>query len=119
MTSKTVQRCFKNRCRRSLEKILQLRPDVIYPGHGPVIEDPIPKIQFYIKHRLAREEQILACVKGASEGVTSMDIVKAVYKETPEKLWKAAQVNVGHHLEKLMEEKKVIRLGDVWKCAEN
>ena len=106
-------------CRRSLEKILKLRPDVIYPGHGPVIEDPIPKIQYYIKHRLAREEQILDCVKGASEGVTSMDIVKTVYKETPEKLWKAAQVNVGHHLEKLMEEKLVIRLGDVWKCVES
>jgi len=102
---------------KSLEKILQLKPDVIYPGHGPVIEDPIPKIQFYIKHRMAREEQILACVKAASEGVTSMDIVKTVYKETPEKLWRAAQVNVGHHLEKLLEEKQVLRLGEIWKCA--
>jgi len=100
---------------KSLEKILQLKPDVIYPGHGPVIEDPIPKIEFYIKHRLAREEQILSCVRG-SNGVTSMDIVKTVYKETPEKLWRAAQVNVGHHLEKLLEERKVIKLGEVW-CA--
>ena len=84
-----------------------------------MIEDPIPKIQFYIKHRMAREEQILACVKAASEGVTAMDIVQIVYKETPEKLWKAAQVNVGHHLEKLLEEKKVIRLGEIWKSLDN
>ena len=68
---------------------------------------------------MAREEQILACVKEASEGVTAMDIVKIVYKETPEKLWKAAQVNVGHHLEKLLEEKQVIRLGEIWKSLDN
>ena len=84
-----------------------------------MIEDPIPKIQYYIKHRMAREEQILECVKAASEGVTAMDIVKIVYKETPEKLWKAAQVNVGHHLEKLLEEKQVIRLGEIWKSLDN
>ena len=40
---------------KSLEKILELAPSVIYPGHGPVVEDPIPKIQFYIKHRMERE----------------------------------------------------------------
>ena len=68
---------------------------------------------------MAREEQILACVKAASEGVTAMDIVKIVYKETPEKLWKAAQVNVGHHLEKLLDEKQVIRLGEIWKSLDN
>jgi hypothetical protein len=26
----------------------------IYPGHGPVIEDPVPKIQYYINHRQSK-----------------------------------------------------------------
>merc|ERR1712098_494724 len=95
---------------KSLEIILSLRPSVIYPGHGPVIEDPIPKIEYYIKHRLAREAQILECLQSAGEsGLGTMDIVRTVYKETPEKLWKAAEVNVKHHLEKLEKENKVLQ----------
>jgi len=101
---------------QSLEKILQIQPSIIYPGHGPVIEDPVQKIQFYIKHRLAREEQIFSCLQSSSqEGMESMDIVKAVYKDTPANLHKAANVNVQHHLEKLETEGKVSKSGSVWK----
>jgi len=101
---------------KSLEKILELQPSIIYPGHGPVVNDPIPKIQYYIKHRLEREKQILNCLQSANgKGLSSMDIVKSVYKATPENLWKAAQVNVIHHLEKLQMESKVCHEKDVWK----
>ena len=101
---------------KSLEKILELAPSVIYPGHGPVVQDPIPKIQFYIKHRMEREQQILNCLQSTEgTGLSSMDIVKSVYKQTPENLWKAAQVNVVHHLEKLKMEKKVAQEDGVWK----
>ena len=101
---------------KSLEKILELQPRIIYPGHGPVVDDPIPKIQFYIKHRLEREEQIFNCLRSAKgEGLSSMDIVKSVYRETPENLWRAAQNNVIHHLEKLRMENKVCQEDGIWK----
>jgi len=100
---------------QSLEKILQLQPSIIYPGHGPVIHDPTQKIQFYIQHRLAREEQIVTCLKTSGQaGMESMDIVKNVYKDTPENLHRAANVNVNHHLEKLQTEGKVSKSGEVW-----
>ena len=100
-----------------MELILSLRPSVIYPGHGPVIEDPIPKIEYYIKHRLARETQILEALQSTGElGLGTMDIVRNIYKETPEKLWKAAEVNVKHHLEKLEKENKVFECDQRWKC---
>ena len=99
---------------RSLEKILELRPSVIYPGHGPVVTDPVEKIQFYIEHRQQREDQILACV--SKEGpVDSWGIVKIVYRETPEKLHGAANVNVNHHLDKLQHEGKLAREGELWR----
>jgi len=101
---------------RSLDKILELRPSVIYPGHGPVVSDPVEKIQFYIEHRQQREDQILSCV--AQEGpLDSWQIVKIVYKETPEKLHGAANVNVNHHLDKLETEGKISREGKLWRLS--
>lgn len=92
---------------QSLDKILQLQPTRIYPGHGPVIEDPLPKIRQYIQHRNLREGQILDCLKSSSCPLSSMEIVKNVYRETPEKLHRAAEINVQNHLTKLYRENKV------------
>ena len=68
---------------------------------------------------MEREHQILDCVRSAGpEGLSPMEIVATVYKDTPEKLWRAAEVNVGHHLDKLDKEKKVIQVQGKWSLAE-
>ena len=104
----------------SLERILQLdpAPTVIFPGHGPVVTNPVEKIKFYIEHRLAREEQILHCLQteAGEGGIQSMQIVKIVYAKTPENLHRAAQVNVEHHLEKLKMDGRVSKDGSIWKA---
>lgn len=65
----------------SLEKILALRPKVIYPGHGPVVEDPINTISHYIEHRNKREAQILEVLKEhGKKKLTAMDIVSRIYQ---------------------------------------
>ncbi|XP_054712844.1 endoribonuclease LACTB2-like [Uloborus diversus] len=88
----------------SLEKILKLEPQKIYPGHGPVIENPKKKIIEYIQHRMQREQQILdALEKAPSEGLTAEELVQQIYIETPEHLLKAAERNVFHHLNKLVK----------------
>jgi len=98
---------------QSLERILSLKPSVIYPGHGPVILDPIERIQYYIKHRHQREQQILEVLCSKSgHSWSPMDIVKVVYTETPESLHGAAAINVKHHLKKLEKEKKVHQEND-------
>ncbi|XP_026328224.1 beta-lactamase-like protein 2 homolog [Hyposmocoma kahamanoa] len=96
---------------KSLNRILELKPRVIYPGHGNVVKDPIPKIEYYISHRNQREQQILETLKNNSEKpLTEMDLVKIIYTETPEHLWPAAAYNVNHHLTKLMKENKIKQL---------
>ncbi|KAK8769080.1 hypothetical protein V5799_014456 [Amblyomma americanum] len=91
----------------SLSTILAVKPSVIYPGHGPVISNPEPKIREYIEHRLQREKQIIECLSNTSaEHMSAMDIVKEVYKGTPEHLHAAAARNVEHHLEKLIKDGK-------------
>jgi len=100
---------------KSLEVILALKPSRLYPGHGPVVEDPVPKIEFYINHRNEREQQILSQISQVP--CSSMDIVKIVYRETPEQLHGAANVNVNHHLDKLRVEGKVVKEDGGWKLA--
>jgi len=100
---------------KSLEVILALKPSRLYPGHGPVVDDPVPKIEFYINHRNEREQQILSQISQVP--CSSMDIVKIVYKDTPEQLHGAANINVNHHLDKLRVEGKVVKEDGGWKLA--
>jgi len=100
---------------KSLEVILALKPSRLYPGHGPVVDDPVPKIEFYINHRNEREQQILSQISQVP--CSSMDIVKVVYKDTPEQLHGAANINVNHHLDKLRVEGKVVKEDGGWKLA--
>lgn len=71
-------------------------------------QNPIPKIQYYIDHRNQREAQILDVLKSnADTWYTNLDLVKIIYVETPEQLWRAAAQNVLRHLKKLEKEQKV------------
>jgi len=99
---------------KSLERILETDPLLIYPAHGPVINDPIDKINFYLQHRRQRESQILHVLRSSGKPMAAMDIVKIAYKDTPENLHPAAAYNVSHHLEKLYKEHVVSRKDDLY-----
>ncbi|BFG00048.1 beta-lactamase-like protein 2 homolog [Drosophila madeirensis] len=94
---------------RSLDTILKIQPLRIFPGHGNVIDEPVPKIEYYINHRNNREQQIFQFfTQRPNERWQSMDVVREVYKDTPEELWPAASYNVSHHLQKLQKEGKLV-----------
>lgn len=90
---------------KSLRLILDIKPCTIYPGHGNIINDPIPKIEYYINHRNQREQQILNVLEyNRDKQLTEMDLVREIYKDIPENLHKAAAINVNLHLKKLTKE---------------
>ncbi|CAL7935945.1 unnamed protein product [Xylocopa violacea] len=93
----------------SLRKMAAMKPKMIYPGHGPVIEDPMAVIEHYIKHRLQRESKILGVLQENAKDNTlsEMDIVKHLYTDTSKIMWEAAAYNVLGHLQKLLKEGKV------------
>lgn len=93
---------------KSLKIILDKNPSIIYPAHGNIINDPTPKIQFYIDHRNTREKQLLTVFQqNPCELYAEMDLVRIVYLDTPEELWPAAAYNVNHHLTKLTKENQL------------
>ena len=47
---------------RSLERLAELKPERIFPGHGDVIDRPLEVIDGYLEHRQLRERQILECL---------------------------------------------------------
>jgi glyoxylase-like metal-dependent hydrolase (beta-lactamase superfamily II) len=94
---------------RSLSRMLELGPRVIYPGHGPVVFDAEAKLQEYLSHRAMREEQVLAALGRGPAGPA--DLVPAIYADTPSELHPIAERQVLAHLLKLEKEGAVVRTG--------
>lgn len=92
----------------SLNLLLKVKANIIYPGHGPVIQNAEATIQQYISHRNYREEQILTFIRDNFEkSFTKTELVKIFYKNVPENLHKMAERNVFLHLKKLEKEGKI------------
>jgi len=94
---------------RTLERLLELDIDCIYPAHGPRIPDAHGKIREYLEHRIERERQVLAALRSGRRTVEA--IVARVYAETPRFLHPAAGQSVRSHLIKLEREGRAKRAG--------
>jgi len=86
----------------SLNRVRDLAPRRMLPGHGPIIDDPIALIDRYIAHRIQRERQIVEAMAGGAKTVE--EIVARVYPELPPSLRAAAEQTVEAHVRKLTSE---------------
>jgi glyoxylase-like metal-dependent hydrolase (beta-lactamase superfamily II) len=89
----------------SLARIRELNPRRLLPGHGPIVDDPIPLIDEYIAHREMRDRQVLDAI--ASGARTTDDIVERIYPGLTPALRRAAADTVDAHLQKLKEEGRI------------
>lgn len=90
---------------RSLDRVKQLNPSRIYPGHGEAIDSPQAAIEEYIRHRLMREQQVLDALRSGARRIP--DLVSRIYAEVPRSLHPMASLSVYAHLLKLRDEGKV------------
>ena len=96
----------------SLERVLALNPARIFPGHGPVIEDPAALLRGYLAHRYERERQVVDSIR---RGDTRPEaIVARIYLGLPEGVVPRARDTVIAHLQKLERDGRVRRAGDAW-----
>jgi glyoxylase-like metal-dependent hydrolase (beta-lactamase superfamily II) len=77
--------------------------DAIWPGHGPVIEDALGALDYYIAHRHERLDQVRAALEQLAaaphpEGVSVDElprrVVETVYTDVDPVLWGAAELSV-------------------------
>ena len=86
----------------SLERLAGLAPRRVFPGHGPIIEQPMELIAEYLAHRRMRETQVRECL---SAGLTDpAAIVERLYPGLSSGLLAAARATVEAHIEKLRED---------------
>ena len=90
----------------SLRVLARLKPQMLCPGHGQTIDNGAARIDWYIRHREEREEQVMAALSAGASTVE--EVVTAVYpRNLRRNLRSAAARNVRTQLEKLVEEGRV------------
>lgn len=90
---------------QSLRKLEGTGLHTIHPGHGPVIDAPDEVIAEYIAHRIEREHQVVAALRGGAS--TLGEIVLDVYADLDPLLAPVAAMSVTAHLQKLRAEEAV------------
>lgn len=99
---------------RSLERLRDLTLEKLHPGHGPDIDDPMGIIDYYIDHRMEREQQVIGAIM---RGATSIGaIVEDVYADVDKELHPIAAHSVAAHVGKLVVDGKIEfeKTADLW-----
>jgi glyoxylase-like metal-dependent hydrolase (beta-lactamase superfamily II) len=94
---------------RSLKRMVELEPRIIYPGHGPVVVRAREKLLEYLAHRDEREAQVLAALAGGPRTIAEM--VEVIYADHPKDVHPLAARSVLAHLLKLADEGRAERTG--------
>jgi glyoxylase-like metal-dependent hydrolase (beta-lactamase superfamily II) len=77
----------------SLKRIADIGPAVpALPGHGPPLSDSAAAATFYLRHRLARLDQVRDALTAGD--TTAEEVVARVYADVDKSLWPAAEWSV-------------------------
>jgi glyoxylase-like metal-dependent hydrolase (beta-lactamase superfamily II) len=89
---------------RSLEALRALRPQRLYPGHGPVVERAPEWLDEYLEHRRMRERQVVDALRRTKDPRSPAELASEIYAGYPVELLAAAARSVLAHLQKLQDE---------------
>ena len=95
----------------SLDRLIDLQPAILFPGHWDPVTDPMPKLREYREHRLERERQVVAALQSGPADATELTRLVYAAEVSGEQLMKAAEMTLKAHLGKLEREGRVSREG--------
>jgi glyoxylase-like metal-dependent hydrolase (beta-lactamase superfamily II) len=95
-----------------VRRLIDLNPSRIFPGHGPVIDEPAPVLAYYLSHRLEREQQVLGAL--AAGPATPPELTLRVYADVDVSLHRIAEMSLRAHLAKLAAEGRAANDGETW-----
>eukprot|EP00842_Homolaphlyctis_polyrhiza_P002649 jgi/Hompol1/3385/HPOL_006542-RA len=76
----------------SLRRLVDLEPQRLYCGHGPVVQDGVAKIREYMAHRDAREAQIVRVMRSREALECGLaDLAAEIYPDVDASVLPAAQ----------------------------
>lgn len=92
----------------SLQKVHELGPAALHPGHGPSLtEDPAAVLTYYAEHRHYRELQLKHALR---DGPVSLDeLVARLYADVDRRVWPAAAASLSALLAALIDRGEVDR----------
>jgi glyoxylase-like metal-dependent hydrolase (beta-lactamase superfamily II) len=96
----------------SLERVRAERAAALLPAHGPPILDADGKLAFYIRHRLEREQRVLAAL--SAEPRSLEELVPQSYPDVPPQVWPLAARSLLAHLHKLRTEGRAYVTDGKW-----
>jgi glyoxylase-like metal-dependent hydrolase (beta-lactamase superfamily II)/8-oxo-dGTP pyrophosphatase MutT (NUDIX family) len=100
----------------SLRVMKRLSPRVVLPAHGPAISGPQARLDFYIEHRLWREQRVVEALIDRGPA-TSRQLVEVAYDDVPAKIHPLAERSLIAHLVKLESDGLATRDGELWRSV--
>jgi glyoxylase-like metal-dependent hydrolase (beta-lactamase superfamily II) len=96
----------------TLQRLRDLAPRTIAPGHGPIVHRPVELLDYYISHRLEREAAVLAAL--SDEPRPLRVLVPIVYSDVDPARYGLAEHSLLAHLIKLRREGKAEERPEGW-----
>ena len=75
-----------------LARLRVLAPELLCPGHGPVVTDPAARLDELVAHREERERRLLAALAGGAR--TEEELLDEAWAEVPPELRPAAALTL-------------------------
>jgi glyoxylase-like metal-dependent hydrolase (beta-lactamase superfamily II) len=101
----------------SLERLKSFPLRRIAPGHGTVIDEPLPMVDYLIRHRLMREAKVIAALRDLAPATLDRLVVR-VYDDVSPALHPIAKHSLTAHLLKLHREARAQESDGVWQLTE-
>lgn len=92
----------------SLALLQEQQIELIAPGHGPWITDPVAKLAEYVEHRTSRERRLLAALDRGERSRAAL--LAEVWSDVPLEVLPMAAMAMEAHLEKLEGEGRLPEL---------